>query len=58
MGPDAFQAYQEADLVGAVNKPGSHEEDEECYSLIIQNSFLKMKPTRRKRILWTDEADR
>ncbi|KAB2085857.1 hypothetical protein ES319_A05G426300v1 [Gossypium barbadense] len=58
VGPDAIQAYQEADLVEAVNKPGSHEEDEAHYSLIIQNSFLKMKPTRRKRILWTDEADR
>ncbi|XWS20082.1 hypothetical protein CRYUN_Cryun31cG0071000 [Craigia yunnanensis] len=58
VGPDVFQAYQEADHVEAVNKPGSLEEDEECYSLISQHAFPKMKPTRKKRFLWTDVADR
>ncbi|GMI86163.1 hypothetical protein like AT1G17450 [Hibiscus trionum] len=58
VGPDVFQAYQEADVVEAVNKPGSLEEDEESYSLISQDSFSKMKPTRKKRISWTDKADR
>ncbi|XP_022715262.1 uncharacterized protein LOC111274686 isoform X2 [Durio zibethinus] len=58
VGPDVFQAYQEADHVEPVNKLGSHEEDEECHSLISQYAFPKMKPTRKKRILWTDEADR
>ncbi|XWS12134.1 hypothetical protein CRYUN_Cryun37aG0063800 [Craigia yunnanensis] len=58
VGPDVFQGYQEADHVEAMNKPGSLEEDEECYSLISQYTFPKMKPTRKKRISWTDEADR
>ncbi|GMI73201.1 hypothetical protein like AT1G17450 [Hibiscus trionum] len=51
---DVLQAYQEADSA----KLGSLEGDEECYSLIRQNFFPKMKPTRKKRILWTDKADR
>ena len=58
VGPDVLQAYQEADHVEAVNKPVSLEEDEECYSLISQYAFPKMKPTRKKRFSWTDEADR
>ncbi|XVF25204.1 hypothetical protein REPUB_Repub13aG0193100 [Reevesia pubescens] len=58
VGPDVFQAYQEADHAEAVNKQVSLEEDEECYSLISQYAFPKMKPTRKKRISWTDEADR
>ncbi|KAL4366827.1 hypothetical protein GQ457_05G023790 [Hibiscus cannabinus] len=58
VGPAVFQANQEADAVEAVNKPGSLEEDEECYSLNSQNSFSKMKPTRNKRISWTDNSDR
>ncbi|KAK8629039.1 hypothetical protein V6N13_077896 [Hibiscus sabdariffa] len=56
--PDVFQACQEADSVEAVDKLGSLEGDEECYSLISQNFFPKMKPTRKKRISWTDKADR
>ncbi|XP_039060768.1 uncharacterized protein LOC120204817 isoform X2 [Hibiscus syriacus] len=57
-GPAVSQAYQEADSVEAMDKLGSLEEDEECYSLISQNFFPKMKPTRKKRISWTDKTDR
>ncbi|XP_021293853.1 uncharacterized protein LOC110423806 isoform X2 [Herrania umbratica] len=58
VGPEVLQAHQEADHVEAVNKPGSLEEDDDCYSLISQYAFPKMKPTRKKRFSWTDEADR
>ncbi|XVE51875.1 hypothetical protein DITRI_Ditri02bG0076100 [Diplodiscus trichospermus] len=58
VGHDVFQAFQEADHEEAMNKPGSLEEDEEGYSSISQYAFPKIKPTRKKRFSWTDEADR
>lgn len=58
VGPDVFQSYHEDDRVETVNKPGSLEEDEEGHSLITQYAFPKMKPARKRRFSWTDEADR
>ncbi|OMO66113.1 B-block binding subunit of TFIIIC [Corchorus olitorius] len=58
VGPDVSQTHQEADNVEAVSKEGTLEEDEECYSLITQYAFPKLKPTRTKRFSWTDGADR
>ncbi|XP_039053662.1 uncharacterized protein LOC120195803 isoform X2 [Hibiscus syriacus] len=58
VGSAVSQANQEADNVEAMDKLGSLEEDEECDSLISQSFFPKMKSTRKKRISWTDKADR
>ncbi|XP_034900158.1 uncharacterized protein [Populus alba] len=48
---------QDDDHLDNLEGPGLSE-DEECPSVINHCAFSKMKPTRRSRFPWTDEADR
>lgn len=54
---DQLPAHPEDHHLETVEELGP-DEDEECYSLISQYAFSKMKPARQSRFSWTDEADR
>lgn len=50
-------AYQGDDDQGTVEELGPEEEQEDCSS-VSQFAFTRMKPTRQRRFLWTEKADR
>lgn len=50
-------AYQGDDDQGTVEELGPEEEQED-YSSVSQFAFTRMKPTRQRRFLWTEKADR
>lgn len=52
-----LQLFQDDDHL-ETEEPQPNEDDEGCYSVISKCAFSKMKPTRQRRFLWTEEADR